>query len=160
SQPPPLFDHLKITPTFHSYHLASGPGLVTSIVQDDAGQILVADHANVYVLVRAGSGYSFNVLSPPPGVPAWQPTGLDCRSGLLYVANATGDVVLGLRSAGNGLSVMRRITLRPVEGQRNVGCRQDGFVVAAASAATAVVRFNRVGDRLWLATLAWAWGVS
>lgn len=160
SQPPPLFDHLKVAPTFHSYHLTSGPGLVTSIVQDDAGQILVADHAHVYVLVRAGSGYSFTVLSPPSGVPTWQPTGLDYRNSLLYVANDNGHDVLVLRTAGNGLSVVRRITSPSLQRPQNVAADQDGSVVVADSAANALLKFNAAGNQLWRTALDRAWGVT
>jgi len=148
--PPPPFRHLQVASAFHTYHLPNGPGLVTSIAQDDAGEVIVADGGHVYALGRAGSSYTFTELVPPVGLQPWRPDGLAFRDGLLYVANGAGHDVIVLRPAATTLGLVRRIALpgtmvRP----ENVAVDSDGSVVVADSDAKLLLRFSAAGVLQW-----------
>lgn len=159
TQAPP-FAHLKVSPTFHSYHPVSGPDLVSSIVQDDTGQVLIADDKNVFALTRVNAAYAFTVLQPPAAsAKNWHPAGLAARSGLLYVANDNGHDVLVVRRAGNSLTLVREILSKSMQLPQNVAVDQDGSIYVADSTGV-LLRFNSGGSLMWRTPVDRARGVA
>jgi hypothetical protein len=154
----PPFSHLQVSPAMHSYHVPSAVGLVTSIVRDGLGRTLLCDHAHMYVIARTSTGYSITELPRPP-VPAWQPTGLAYRNGLLYVADGPARDVLVLRLTDTRLDLVRRISSREFGSPQSLAVEADGSLVVADQKG-GLLEFSPQGDLLWQRPLDGAHGVA
>jgi hypothetical protein len=137
-----------VATTFHTYHVPSGAGLLSSIVDVGGGEYIACDPSNVYLLVRNSNGYTIRTLAKP-SVPRWNPVGLAYRDGLLYVANGSGRDVLTLRLSGSALSVVGRITNPGLRDAENVVSEPNGSIAVTDQVDGSVLLFQADGTLRW-----------
>jgi hypothetical protein len=151
--------HLSVAATFHTYHVPSGVGLLSSIVDVGGGQYIACDPSSVYLLVRNANGYTIRALAKP-SVPRWSPVGLDYRDGLLYVANGSGRDVLTLRLNGNALAVVGRITNPGLRDAEGVVSEPNGSIAVTDQVNGSVLLFQADGTLRWQVKLNEAHGLA
>lgn len=152
------FGHLQVAATMHTYRVTYPIGQITSLVLDDLGRIVLSDHVRLFVLTRAGAGYSIAELTRP-SVPVWQPTGLAYHGGLLYVANGPGHDVLVLRLTDTILALVRRFTSPLLASPQSIGVEQDGSMIVADQGGSSVLKLSSQGQVVWQTRLGNAHGV-
>jgi hypothetical protein len=159
ARPPTVVDHLPVDPGFHTYHVPSSVGLLSSIVDIGDGRYLVCDPANVYRVIKGPGGYVVSRLTKP-SVSTWSPVGLAYRDGVLYVANGVGRDVLELRIAGDALSLLRRITSPDLRDAENVVAEPDGSVAVTDQVGGGVLMFQPDGALRWHVKVSGAHGLT
>jgi DNA-binding beta-propeller fold protein YncE len=152
-------DHLAVATTFHTYHVPSSAGLLSSIVDVGGGQYIACDPSNIYLLARNSNGYTIKTLGKP-SVPKWNPVGLAYRDGLLYVANGSGRDVLTLRLNGTSLSVVGRITNPDLRDAENVVSEPNGSIAVTDQVNGSVLLFQADGTVRWRLKLTEAHGLA
>lgn len=135
------------------------PAGVATVGRD---RFVVSDYSDLYVVARAGPGWSLSRLERPDGVARFVPSGMayDSSSRLLYVANYTGGDVLVLEWRDDARPVLRRrLAGAGLVGPEDVAPWQDGIVVADFDG-DAVVAFDGRDRRIWSVPLNSAHGVT
>ena len=151
--------HLAVATTYHTYHVPSAAGLLSSIVEVGGGQYIACDPSNIYLLVRNSDGYTIKALGKP-SVPRLNPVGLAYRDGLLYVANGSGRDILTLRLNGNALALVGRITNSSLRDAESVVSEPNGSIAVTDQVNGRVLLFQADGTLRWQVKVSGAHGLT
>jgi hypothetical protein len=100
-------------------------------------------------------------LRPYPELPAWHPTGVCFRDGLIFIANYTGHDLLVMQRSGDRLTLVQRIVHDGMQSPENVALSANGQLIGVADYdGGRLWMFHRDGELAWSAELTKAHGVA